>query len=123
MKAISVRQPWAHLIIHGGKDIENRDWRTNMRGTVFVHASKGMTRKEYDAVSAYVESYAPALPAYEDLKRGGIIGTVDIVDCVTNSASPWFMGKYGFVLTNPRPIEFRPYRGELGFFVVTEGSP
>ena len=46
MKALSIRQPWAHLILHGGKDIENRDWRTSVRGRVLVHASKGMTRDD-----------------------------------------------------------------------------
>ena len=34
MKALSIRQPWSWLILHGGKDIENRSWRTNVRGPV-----------------------------------------------------------------------------------------
>jgi hypothetical protein len=49
--------------------------------------------------------------------RGCIIGEVDIVGCVTQSKSPWFVGKYGFVLANPilytMPI---PCKGKLGFF-------
>ncbi len=49
-----------------------------------------------------------------------IIGEVDITGCVTESNSPWFVGKYGFTLANPKlydkPI---PYRGQLGFFEVT----
>jgi hypothetical protein len=48
---------------------------------------------------------------------GAIIGEVDIIDCVTESNSLWFEGKYGFVLANPvlydKPI---PCRGQLGFF-------
>ncbi len=47
MKALSIRQPWAWLILHGGKDIENRDWATRFRGRVLIHASKGMTRDEW----------------------------------------------------------------------------
>ena len=39
MKAISVKQPWASLIISGIKDIENRKWKTNYRGRVLIHAS------------------------------------------------------------------------------------
>mgnify|MGYP002359850962 FL=1 len=38
MKALSIRQPWAGLIIHGYKDIENRDWPTRYRGPLLVHA-------------------------------------------------------------------------------------
>lgn len=52
MKAISIRQPWASLIVLGIKDIENRSWPTSQRGIVLVHASKGMTRSEHeDAVA------------------------------------------------------------------------
>jgi len=38
MKAISIRQPWANLIVHDIKPIENRSWKTNFRGRVLVHA-------------------------------------------------------------------------------------
>lgn len=38
MKALSIRQPWAWLILHGGKDMENRSRRTHMRGRICVHA-------------------------------------------------------------------------------------
>ncbi len=124
MKAISIRQPWAWLIMNGGKDIENRDWPTSVRGRVLVHASKGMTRYEYEdalmttaSVCGGIEE-APSLPAFEDLQRGGILGTVEIVDCVTASTSRWFFGRYGFVLRNPRPQPFIPYKGMLGFFEV-----
>ena len=44
MKAISIKQPWASLIAHGIKDIENRSWRTNYRGRVLIHA--GASKKE-----------------------------------------------------------------------------
>lgn len=36
MKAITIRQPWASLIVHGIKDIENRSWQTNFRGRVLI---------------------------------------------------------------------------------------
>ena len=48
MKALSIRQPWATLILHGQKDIENRSWATRQRGQVLIHASKGMTRDEWE---------------------------------------------------------------------------
>jgi hypothetical protein len=48
MKALSIRQPWAWLILNAGKDIENRDWPTHFRGRFLIHASKGMTHDEYE---------------------------------------------------------------------------
>ena len=56
MKALAIRQPWAWLVIYGSKTIENRTWRTQYRGRFLVHAAKGMTRKEYDAVLALMEN-------------------------------------------------------------------
>lgn len=119
--AISVRQPWAWLILHAGKDIENRTWPTRFRGRVAIHASKGMTRQEYeDAMNWIVLNARLALdfrePKMEELQRGGIVGEVNIVDCVTASKSPWFVGEYGFVLRDARPLPFLPCKGSLGFF-------
>ena len=57
----------------------------------------------------------------EELKRhaGTILGIVEIVDCVRRSASPWFVGDYGFVLANPRPLAEPVHcRGMLGFWDV-----
>lgn len=118
--ALSIRQPWAWLIIHAGKDIENRNWPTHRRGRVLVHASKGMTRAEYEEAYDFVMCEVDnkiAMPTFESLQRGGVIGEVEIVDCVTDSKSPWFCGQYGFVLQNPKPLPFHPFKGALGFFV------
>ena len=52
------------------------------------------------------------------LPRGGVVGSVEIVNCVTASNSRWFSGKYGFVLRDPRPLPFTPWSGLLGFFDV-----
>lgn len=121
MKAISIRQPWAWLIINAGKDIENRCWPTKLRGRVLVHAAKGMTSDEYKDVEDFLAMHPSSgiqLPPASTLERGGIIGSVEIVDCVAESKSPWFFGPYGFVLRNPIPMPFSPLRGQLGFFDV-----
>lgn len=122
MIALSIRQPWAWLILHAGNDIENRDWETPYRGRCLIHASKSGTKAEYqDARSAY--QLFGILPEFEELPLGGIVGSVEIVDCVTDSDSPWFVGEYGFVLRNPKPLPFTPYKGRLGFFNVPEIKP
>lgn len=124
MKALSIRQPWSWAILFAGKDIENRSWWTRFRGRVLIHASKGMTKGEFEdfiqtahAIST-TDSFPAGLtiPAFDDLPRGGIVGEAEIVDCVTRSDSPWFFGPYGFVLRNARPLPFRPCKGKLGFF-------
>lgn len=122
MKALSIRQPWAWLILHGGKDIENRDWATRFRGRVLIHASKGMTRDEYVAAANFAKlaGLGKGIPAFGDMERGGIVGSVEIVDCIAGSDSPWFMGKHGFVLRDPTPIQFAPCNGRLGFFDVPD---
>jgi hypothetical protein len=120
VKALSIRQPWAWLILNGGKDIENRDWWTGVRGRVIVHASKGMTRDEYEDAFDTAAHINPTLivPPFPVLERGGIVGTVNIIDCVKESNSPWFFGKYGFRLTDPEQFPFLPWKGQLGFFEI-----
>lgn len=120
MKALSIRQPWAWLICNGGKDIENREWSTRFRGRFVVHAGKSMTKAEYGACVLFIASMRTEwrLPAYDILKQqcGGIVGEAEIIDCVTESSSPWFCGTFGFVLANARPLPFAPCNGALGFF-------
>lgn len=120
--ALSIRQPWAHCILHLGKPVENRTWSTTIRGSICIHAGKNMTLAEYrDALQTYRETGAGfdrlrAFPVHEELKLGGIVGVADIVGCVTDHPSAWFFGPYGFVLENARPVPFIPVRGALGFF-------
>ncbi len=116
MKALTVRNPWALAIFECGKDIENRDWYTGIRGTVAIHAGKGMTRGEYLDASEFIGISHPTIDQCLAVS-GMIIGTVDIVDCVTNSESQWFFGKYGFVLRNPVRFDVPvPAKGALGFW-------
>jgi ASCH domain len=122
MKALSIRQPWAWLILNAGKDIENRDWYTGYRGRFLIHASKGMTRDEYENGVYTLADIRPdlKLPEFEALERGGIVGTALLVGCARKSESPWFFGEYGFMLRDVAPLPFRPYRGQLGFFEVPD---
>src|SRR5437016_10859136 len=49
MKALSVRQPWAWLIVNGHKDIENRSWQTKFRGKLLIHAGQRFDPKGVEA--------------------------------------------------------------------------
>ena len=109
MKALSIHQPWAFLIVTGRKDVENRSWPTKLRGRIYIHASKHV---DWAAMTAL------GIPL-TNCHMGAIIGEVDITGCVTESGSPWFEGPYGFTLSRPvmydSPV---PYRGEIRFFEV-----
>lgn len=124
MKALSIRQPWAWLIVHGGKDIENRSWSTNFRGRFLIHAAAGMTKAEYQNAYEFCRAAGVIKPPYgfpfnpDMLQRGGIVGAATITDCVAQSDSPWFCGEYGFVLQDAAPCTFVPYRGQLGWFDI-----
>ncbi len=116
MWALSIKQPWAFLIASGQKDIENRAWPTKYRGPILIHAGKVPDREFSDRGLPPI-SYI----GYRQTEQtGGIIGIAQLVDCVTESQSPWFFGEYGFVLANARPVPFYPYKGQLGIFQVPE---
>lgn len=96
MKGLSLRQPWAHAIIHGGKRIENRvNWaNSHFRGEFLIHTAQGMTRGEYFLAEKFAVDRGlvwrpPAMRRIEGegivapaLKRGGIVSVARVVDVV-----------------------------------------
>ncbi|WP_107495540.1 ASCH domain-containing protein [Thalassobius sp. I31.1] len=116
-RALSIRQPWAWAILNAGKRIENRPQRWKYRGPICIHASLYKNGKDYAEASNFIwEQYQMDSPYDLDVYRGGIIGTAEIVDVVTESDSPWFFGPYGYVLDNVQPLPFIPVKGALGLF-------
>lgn len=123
MKAITIKQPWASLIVHGINDIENRTWRTNFRGRVLIHASA--SKKEGWRLNGIQTSQLRRSGSklystdFDNLPFSSIIGSVEIVDCVQNHPSVWAeKGVYNWVLANPilyaKPIE--NVKGKLSFW-------
>jgi len=121
--ALSIRQPWVWAILNAGKRIENRPRRFHYRGPICLHASlydpreidlAGFETVWREAVSDVRERGRQT--AFEQLERGGIIGTAEIVDLVEQSDSPWFFGPYGLVLDNVQAVPFIQVKGALGLF-------
>lgn len=123
MKALSIRQPWAWLIVAGYKDIENRGWKRICKGRIYIHSGQRFDRIALRTLLSSKKGLLDerAKATIEDLARSwkssAIIGEVDIVDCVTHSESPWFIGPYGFVLANPVLYDkVLPCKGRTFFF-------
>jgi hypothetical protein len=119
--ALSVRQPSAWAILHGGKDIENRTLGAIRAGRmepgrICIHAATGMREAEYRYIALRMAEIGVACPDPADLVRGAIIGTVEVTGIVTDSDSPWFGGAAGLALRDPRPVTPIPAKGALGYF-------
>lgn len=113
MKVLTIKQPWAALIIDGQKDIENRSWATKVRGRVLIHAGKFVDLEGVE----FARARGVLIPK---LLLGGIIDSVEIFDCVIVSPSPWFFGSVGFALREPSALPFYKIRGMLGFWNFDE---
>jgi hypothetical protein len=125
MQALSVRQPWGWLILHG-KDHENREWKQSnpgrhFRGEFLIHVGSGMTKHEYAEAIDAAEQISQRtgvlvdVPPIEKLLRGGIIGRARIVNWVDEPRSDWGFTS-GFEIADPEPLPFIPCPGALGFF-------
>jgi hypothetical protein len=73
-RALSIRQPWAELILRGKKKIEVRSRPTNIRGPMYLYAS--LTRGADDA-----KCRASTGCTWEGLDRGKLVGIIEITDC------------------------------------------
>lgn len=144
-RALSLWQPWAWLVAHGHKTIENRPRRLGYRGPLLIHAAAKLSHANYMACQLYCRSIdfdIALLPKYEDFVAstfakatagqagapdargmGGFVGRVEMVDCVTevcpgSDHQRWFTGPFGYVFINAAPLPFRPYRGMQGLMRV-----
>lgn len=116
MKILTVKQPWAWLIVSGLKDIENRSWATKYRGPLLIQSSAKLPPR--DEFRASVElALARGVNIDESLLRfGGIVGMVQLLSCVRSHDSVWFQGPIGWVLRDAQPLPFVPIVGQQGIF-------
>lgn len=105
----------------------NRPWPARYRGPVLIHAGQSpYGGSNWAAVEVAKQVCRErGLPLLENLvpevfDYGGIVGTAEIVDCVTAHPSPAFYGPYGFVLRGARSLPFSPCKGALMLWTVDE---
>lgn len=142
MKVLSIRQPWASLIVKGCKDVENRTWKTDYRGPIAIHASGNFDWSFLDfedwnddplqQYCAIVRDYFGISAKNNRITRnkqeiGAIIGTVDLADILTagdaeaenNSIkSPWcFYEGFAWLFVNPKTLKNPiPCKGKLNLW-------
>jgi len=116
MKVLSLKQPFAELVVSGKKTIELRKWNTKFRGKFLVHASLIPDKKAMEKFG------------FESLPLGQIVGEAELIDVkkykneeehkkdkykhLANDS--W--GEYGFVLKNMKRIKPISIKGKLGFW-------
>lgn len=138
MKAFSLTQPWASLVIEGHKKYETRSWSTKFRGPLAIHASKGFPRwakllmgtDEYDG-DGFIRDALNRFP--EELPMGSILGVVTLVDCHPTqdvrhgnplsakeiAFGDWAAGRFAWQLENPIRFQYPvPMKGSLGLWEV-----
>jgi uncharacterized protein (UPF0264 family) len=129
--ALSIKQPWAALLVHGLKTIEVRSWRTARRGRVLIHAARIPDERP--------DAWRRVPPQLQQAAQqvGGVVGAAELTDCRAyrsleafcadrarhlNEPS-WFRPPllYGFTFANPTILPFKPCSGQTRFFLLDEG--
>jgi ASCH domain len=126
--ALSIKQPWASLVLRGLKTIEIRKWNTPRRGRIFIHTGRIADDRE--------EGWSCVPKKRDSLtkKLGGLIGSVELVDVIRYTTAEefradvalhyndpdWFVPPvlYGFRFREPRIEPFRSIPGNVRFFKV-----
>ena len=125
--ALSIKQPWATMLVHGIKTMEIRRWSTARRGSVLIHAAKQPDGRPqaWDRLPRHL---------YQEAQQaGGILGAAEVVDCCAYVSFEMFLrdqsrhlnepawyenGLFGFSFSNPQVLPFRKYPGWVRFFKV-----
>lgn len=130
MKALSVWQPWAYLLMHPEaakppKDIENRGWKPPMTGVILLHASRTFDKTGYEWILSEVlrgriDITNEALFAINEMEKafirggtvlelaaagfGALLGKITVTGWIQGSRSPWYCGPIGWMMANPQPF-------------------
>jgi hypothetical protein len=116
MKALSLKQPWAELVVSGLKKIEIRKWNTKFRGDFLIHASK------------VPDNVAMERFGFKDLPFGRIVGKAKLINVKKYIDKDEFVKdkwlhlatsdfeNYGFILEDVKMVKEIKCKGALGFW-------
>jgi hypothetical protein len=122
VKALTICQPYAELIVRAEKRVENRTWPTGYRGPLYIHAGKSRDWLETSDLTRF-----PWMPF------GAVVGTANLIDCIHieriekgdfDQKHPWLRthehtsGPWCWILANVAAIGPWPWRGAQGLFEI-----
>jgi hypothetical protein len=126
MKCLSLRQPYAELLVSGKKTVELRKWNTKFRGKFLIHASRNVNRDKCKSLGI----------DYTELATGMIIGRATLFDIKKYDNKAQFIKDknmhfadsnlfdshlYGFKIKDAQRLRHPiPFSGKLGFFEVNQ---
>jgi hypothetical protein len=119
MRAITIWQPYASLIILGLKEYETRGWATSYRGPLIIHAAKRNDKTRKDDVDRVVtilrehgmDKEAEALFESCSKSVGCVVGAVELTDCkpmmdggsdLENEVGFFGEGRFGWKCEEPK---------------------
>lgn len=124
MKVLSIKEPWASLIMNGTKKIETRSWKTKYRGEIYIHASLSKAKITKSEVYELIKDM--------NFKCGYIICKCNLVDCIymtdeyvndmkTNHYEEYIcghyeVGRYAWIVEDVKVIEPIKAKGKLGLW-------
>lgn len=123
MKALTILQPYAHLIASGQKRVENRDWPTRYRGPLAIHAGKSRAW----LMDGHLEEFL-------DMRFGAVVAIANLIDCIRLGSKdaekyPWLEahphahGPWMWILDDVQPLPAPiPFKGAQGLWEYPEQS-
>ena len=124
MKVLSIKEPWASLIMNGTKKIETRSWKTKYRGEIYIHASLSKTKITKPEVYELIKDM--------NFKCGYIICKCNLVDCIYMTdeyvndmkinhyeeyiCGHYEVGRYAWIVEDVKVIEPIEAKGKLGLW-------
>lgn len=135
MKALSIKQPWASLIMSGRKEIEVRTWKTDYRGPLTIHAGKKIDREAMDFFLG-IDPIRPRCKIIKGLNfpTGCILGKVELVSIELMIPDDWYRWRpfhivpgpytglfHAWWLSNPNKLKTPiPFKGQQGLFNIDD---
>lgn len=124
MKVLSIKEPWASLIMNGTKKIETRSWKTKYRGEIYIHASLSKAKITKPEVYELIKDM--------NFKCGYIICKCNLVDCIYMTdeyvndmkinhyeeyiCGHYEVGRYAWIVEDVKVIEPIKAKGKLGLW-------
>lgn len=143
MKALTIKQPWASLIVLGEKKIETRSWKTSYRGPILIHAGKNIEKGMFefyfiqDVFKKHQIKGDNELPVGSIIAKANLVGCLkmvkttindvcftekvelengEIVTCPELYFGDYEVGRYAWILEDIEPIEPISAKGQLSLW-------